>query len=70
MATYMKRALPVICGIGVLYTALAHLHVLHHLVTMHFSDMAHPRFLLSVVVAIVAELLCIVGGVLLLMRAK
>jgi hypothetical protein len=69
-ATYMKRALPIICGIAVLYTALAHLHVLHHLVTMHFSDMTRPGFLLSVLVAVIAEILCFIGGALLLLRGK
>ena len=66
----MTRALPIICGIAVLYTALAHLHVVHHLVTMHFSDLEHPRFLLSVLLGVVAELLSFVGGVLLLIRTK
>jgi hypothetical protein len=66
----MKPALPIICGIAVLYTAVTHIRVLHHLLTMHFADMTRPGFLLSVVAAVIAELLCFVGGVLLLMRSR
>lgn len=66
----MKRVLNIICGIAVLYTALAHAHILHHLLTMHAQDMQRPAFLTQVLVGVLAELLCFVGGVLLLLGSK
>jgi hypothetical protein len=49
---------------------VTHVHILHRLLTMHHQDFVHPAFLLSVVIAVIAELLCFVGGVLLLLGAK
>ncbi|MGA2422005.1 MAG: hypothetical protein ABSG69_18175 [Candidatus Acidiferrum sp.] len=66
----MKRVLSIICGIAVLYTALAHSHVLRHLLTMHIQDMQRPAFLTQVLVGVLAELLCFAGGVLLLIGSK
>lgn len=66
----MKRILSIVCGIAVLYTALAHMHILRHLLTMHPQDMQRPSFFLPVVVGVIAELLCFVGGVLLLLGSK
>jgi hypothetical protein len=66
----MKRILSIVCGIAVLYTALAHFHVLQHLLNMHFHDMQRPGFFLSVFVGVIAELLCFVGGVLLILGSK
>jgi len=66
----MKRVLSIVCGIAVLYTALAHSHVLHHLLTMHAQDMQRPAFLTQVLLGVLAELLCFVGGVLLLLGSK
>jgi hypothetical protein len=69
-ANYMKRILSIVCGIAVLYTALAHMHILRHLLTMHPQDMERPAFFLPVIVGVIAELLCFVGGVLLLLGGK
>jgi ABC-type Fe3+ transport system permease subunit len=66
----MRRILAIVCGIAVLYSAVTHVHILHRLLTMHHQDFVHPAFLLSVVIAVIAELLCFVGGVLLLLGAK
>jgi hypothetical protein len=44
----MKRVLSIVCGIAVLYTALAHAHVLKHLLTMHHQDMQRPALLLLI----------------------
>ena len=66
----MRRILAIVCGIAVLYTAVAHLHILHHLLTMHRQDFVHPAFLLSLLIAVIAEVLCFVGGALLLLGAK
>jgi hypothetical protein len=37
---------------------------------MHHQDMQRPAFLASVLVGVVAELLCFVGGVLLILGSK
>jgi hypothetical protein len=64
---YTKRILSIACVVGVLYTALARMHILWHLLTMHHQDFVHPAFLLSLLVAVVTEILCFVGGALLLL---
>jgi hypothetical protein len=66
----VKRILGIVCGAGVLYTALGHVHILQHLVTMHHHDLMRPAFLLSVFLALAVELLAFGGGVILLLGGK
>ncbi len=66
----MKRVLSIVCGVAVLYTALAHMHILRHLLSMHHQDMQRPTFLLQAAVGVIAELLCFVGGALLILGSK
>jgi predicted small integral membrane protein len=66
----MKRVLSIVCGIAVLYTALVHSHVLRHLLTVHTQDLQRPAFWTQVLAGVLAEVLCFVGGVLLLLGGK
>jgi hypothetical protein len=63
----IKRALRVACGLAILYLALMHLHYLWHLLTAHGHSLAHLQLLLNLLLDLVVEALCMVGGALLLL---
>ena len=65
------RILNILCGIAVLMTTLALAHLIHHHAGhASSSDFHSPAFLASFVAAIAAAILSLIGGCLLIRRAR